>query len=162
MRKITALLAALVMALSCVAILGGCGEVGNEVVNKGKEYLKSEAGVSGDVSSLKSQAIEYGKNELGLNGDNDVIEGTWKQTDKTNGDWVWTFDGKGSCHLQGITVGFESDGSYTVDASAATVTVNLDGWDAQKVYTYKLKKTLSDEVLDLNEAGSSYHLKKQQ
>ena len=113
MRKITALLAALVMALSCVAILGGCGEVGNEVVNKGKEYLKSEAGVSGDVSSLKSQAIEYGKNELGLNGDNDVIEGTWKQTDKTNGDWVWTFDGKGSCHLQGITVGFESDGSYT-------------------------------------------------
>ena len=87
--------------------------------------------------------------------------GTWKQTDATNGDWVWTFDGKGGCHLQGITTGFNTDGSYSVDANAATVTVNMDGWDNQKVYTYKLKKNLSDETLDLTETYSSYHLIKQ-
>lgn len=168
MKKIIAIIAAAVMALSAVAVLAGCDavsdqlkETGNKAVNSAKDYLKSEVGVDGDASTLVSKAGDYARNELGLNGDNDVIEGTWKQTDATNGDWVWTFDGKGGCHLQGITTGFNTDGSYSVDANAATVTVNMDGWDNQKVYTYKLKKTLSDETLDLTETYSSYHLIKQ-
>lgn len=168
MKKIIAIIAAAVMALSAVAVLAGCDavadqlkETGNKAVNSAKDYLKSEVGVDGDASTLVSKADDYARNELGLNGDNDVIEGTWKQTDATNGDWVWTFDGKGGCHLQGITTGFNTDGSYSVDANAATVTVNMDGWDNQKVYTYKLKKTLSDETLDLTETYSSYHLIKQ-
>lgn len=161
MKKLITIVAAVIFAAVFTSVLSGCEEAketGNKVVNSAKEYLKSEVGVDGD---LKSKAGDYLKGELGLNGDNDVIEGTWKQTDKTNGDWVWTFDGKGSCHLQGITTGFDSDGTYSVDASAATVTVNLDGWDSQKVYSYKLRKTLSDENLSLTETYSSYNLVKQ-
>lgn len=87
----------------------------------------------------------------------DILAGTWKQTDETNGDWEWTFDGKGSCNLKGITTGFESDGKYTLDESAKTITVNIEGWTDQKVYNY----TLDDTKLDLEEKYSSYHLIKQ-
>ena len=164
MKKIFAIAASLIMVAASVTVFTGCDiakETGNKAVSEGKEYLKSELGVDGDASTLKSKAGSYLQNELGLNGDNDVIEGTWKQTDKTNGDWVWTFDGKDYCLLQGITTGFDSDGTYSVDASAATVTVNMDGWDKEKVYKYKLRKTLSNENLSLTETYSSYNLVKQ-
>lgn len=86
----------------------------------------------------------------------DALSGTWKQTDEVNGDWTWTFDG-GKCKLVGDTTGFESEGTYVLDESKKTVTVNLEGWDAEKVYNY----TLSGDKLDLEETYSSYHLVKQ-
>ena len=90
-------------------------------------------------------------------GSKDAVAGTWKQTDEVNGNWTWTFDGKGKCELNGETSGFKSSGTYTLDESAKTLTVNLEGWSAQKVYNY----TLTDTTLDLNETLSSYHLTKQ-
>ena len=90
-------------------------------------------------------------------GPKDAVAGTWKQTDEVNGNWTWTFDGKGKCELNGETSGFKSSGTYTLDESANTLTVNLEGWSAQKVYNY----TLTDTTLDLNETLSSYHLTKQ-
>lgn len=87
----------------------------------------------------------------------DILEGTWKQTDEVNGDWTWTFDGAGKCKLVGITTGFESDGTYKLDESAKTLTVNMDGWENEKVYNY----TLDGDKLDFEEKYSSYHLVKQ-
>ena len=87
----------------------------------------------------------------------DVLAGDWKQTDEIDGNWIWTFDGKGKCHLNGETTGFQTDGTYVLDEAAGTLTVNMDGWDAEKVYTY----TLADTVLDLDSLYSSYHLIKQ-
>lgn len=86
----------------------------------------------------------------------DAISGTWKQTDKVNGNWTWTFDG-GKCKLTGETTGFESDGTYVLDESKKTVKVTLEGWESEKVYNY----TLSGDNLDLKETYSSYHLVKQ-
>ncbi len=87
----------------------------------------------------------------------DVLAGDWKQTDEVNGNWTWTFDGAGKCKLDGETTGFKTEGIYTLDEAAKTVTVNMDGWDNEKVYTY----TLTDTTLDLEETYSSYHLVKQ-
>lgn len=87
----------------------------------------------------------------------DAVAGTWKQTDEVNGNWTWTFDGSGKCSLDGETTGFKSDGTYTIDESKKTLTVNLEGWDDEKVYTYKL----SDKTLDLESTYSNYHLEKQ-
>ena len=164
MKKIIAAFAAILMALTAAAMMGGCDiakDTGNKIVSNAKGYLESEIGFDGNTSDLKSKAGSYLQNELGLNGDNDVIAGTWKQTDATNGDWVWTFDGKGKCTLQGITTGFSGEGTYSVDAYAGTVKVKIDAWDNEKLYKYTLRKTLSDETLDLNETYSSYHLVKQ-
>ena len=86
----------------------------------------------------------------------DAVTGTWKQTDQVNGDWTWTF-GNGKCNLVGDTTGFKSDGTYKLDESAKTLTVNLDGWTDEKVYSY----TLDGDTLDLSETYSHYHLVKQ-
>lgn len=93
----------------------------------------------------------------GESGSKDAIAGTWKQTDDVNGNWTWTFDGAGKCNLDGETTGFKSDGTYTIDETAKTVTVKINGWDDEKVYTY----TLTDTTLDLNSTYSNYHLVKQ-
>ena len=90
-------------------------------------------------------------------GSKDALAGTWKQTDEVNGDWVWTFDGSGKCNLEGLTTGIKTDGTYKLDEAAKTVTVNMDLWDDEKVYTY----TLTDTTLDLDSAYSTYHLVKQ-
>ncbi len=90
-------------------------------------------------------------------GPKDAVAGTWKQTDEVNGNWTWTFDGKGKCSLDGETSGFKSEGTYKLDETAKTLTVNLEGWSAEKVYNY----TLTDTNLDLEETYSSYHLVKQ-
>ena len=87
----------------------------------------------------------------------DVLAGDWKQTDDFDGNWTWTFDGKGKCHLSGETTGFETDGTYVLDEAAGTLTVTMDGWSDVKVYTY----TLTDTTLDIVETYSSYHLIKQ-
>ena len=90
-------------------------------------------------------------------GQKDAIAGTWKQTDEVNGDWVWEFDGSGKCKLDGITTGFKTEGTYVLDEAAKTLTVNMDSWSEEKVYTY----TLTDTTLDLESTYSSYNLVKQ-
>ena len=89
-------------------------------------------------------------------GSKDAISGTWVQKDDINGNWTWTFDG-GNCKLVGETTGFQSEGTYVLNEDEGTITVNIELWDQEKVYTY----TLSDNTLDLEETYSSYHLVKQ-
>ena len=87
----------------------------------------------------------------------DAVAGTWKQTDKVDGNWTWTFDGKGKCTLEGETTGFKGEGTYKLDETAKTLTVNIEGWSAEKVFNY----TLTDTNLDMEETYASYHLVKQ-
>lgn len=86
----------------------------------------------------------------------DAVTGTWKQTDDVNGDWTWTF-GDGKAHLIGDTTGFDGTGTYVIDENAKTLTVNMEAWDDEKVYTY----TLDGDKLDLDSKYSTYHLVKQ-
>lgn len=165
MKKIFGAFAVVLSAVILATVLGACNEsvkeTGNKVVSDAKDYLKSEVGVSGNANDIANSAKEYLKDEIGLNNtSNKVIEGSWTQKDETDGDWEWTFDGKNGCTLKGITTGFEGKGTYSVDETAKTVTVSMDEWDNQKVYTYKLRQTLSDTMLDLTEKYSSYHLTK--
>ena len=158
MKKFLCIIAIGVLAALCAGVMASCGdsvkEEGNKVVSNAKDYLKSELGVEGNP--LES-AKDYLKDELGLNNtSNEVIEGTWTQEDETNGNWEWTFDGKNKCTLKGITTGFNGSGTYSVDEDAKTVTVSLNEWDNQKVYTYTLRQTLSDTMLELKETYSSY------
>ncbi len=97
------------------------------------------------------------KSDGGSTAPADFLEGSWKQTDAVNGDWTWTFDGAGKCKLVGDTTGFESEGTYKLDESAKTLTVEMEKWDAGKVYNY----TLNGDKLDFEEKFSSYHLVKQ-
>ena len=90
-------------------------------------------------------------------GPKDAVAGTWKQTDKVDGNWTWTFDGKGKCTLEGETTGFKGEGTYKLDETAKTLTVNMEGWSAEKVFNY----TLTDTNLDMEETYASYHLVKQ-
>ena len=162
MKKSLSVLVFAIAAVICLSVLTACDdsvkEEGNKIVSNAKDYLKSEAGI--DDNPLAS-AKEYIKDEIGLNNtSNEVIKGTWIQKDETNGDWEWTFDGKNNCTLKGITTGFNGSGTYSVDEDAKTVTVNMNEWDNQKVYTYTLRQTLSDTMLELKETYSSYKLTK--
>ena len=89
-------------------------------------------------------------------GKKSAVDGTWKQTDEVNGNWVWTFDG-GKAKLVGETTGFTSEGTYEIDENNKKLKVTLKDWSSTKEYTY----TLSGDTLDLKETYSSYHLKKQ-
>ena len=93
----------------------------------------------------------------GCGGAKDAVAGTWKQTDEVDGNWTWEFDGNGKCKLDGETTGFKTNGTYTLDETAKTLTVDMEGWSEQKVYTY----TLTDTTLDLDSTYSTYHLVKQ-
>ena len=90
-------------------------------------------------------------------GTKDVLAGTWKQTDEIDGNWIWEFDGKGGCKLDGETTGFKTQGTYVLDEAAKTLTVTMDGWDDVKVFTY----TLTDTTLDIVSTYTSYSLVKQ-
>ena len=162
MKKFLCIIAIGVLAALCAGVMASCGdsvkEEGNKVVSNAKDYLKSELGVDGNP--LES-AKDYLKDELGLNNtSNEVIEGTWTQEDETNGNWEWTFDGTNKCVLKGLTTGFEGNGTYSVNEDERTVTVCMNEWDKEKVYTYKLTQTLSDTMLELTEGYSSYNLVK--
>lgn len=107
----------------------------------------ASATASGSTSTASAASAED-------NTPKDVLSGSWKQTDDTNGNWTWTFDGKGKCHLNGETTGFDSDGTYVLDESAKKVTVTMDSWSEPKEYSY----TLTDTTLDLDSKYSSYKL----
>ena len=152
-------------AVTALISLGGCAQnfqnTGNKIVSNAKSYFVSEFNYDGDISRLKDNAASYFNEELGLNNSaNKVIEGIWTQKDETNGDWEWTFDGTNKCVLKGLTTGFEGNGTYSVNEDERTVTVCMNEWDKEKVYTYKLTQTLSDTMLELTEGYSSYNLVK--
>lgn len=87
----------------------------------------------------------------------DII-GSWKQTDEINGDWIWTFNTNGTCHLEGITTGFQGDGAFTLpEDQPGSVHVNMKDWDKEKTYTY----TIEGNELTLQSEYSNYHCVKQ-
>ena len=95
-----------------------------------------------------------GKNNL----KDDRLYGTWKQTDKVDGDWTWAFNEDGTCSLKGDTTGFDSKGTYTFEGEdLGKIRVKLDGWSEDKLFTY----AVTAKALDLEEAHSSYYCIKQ-
>lgn len=161
MKKILSVAAAVFAAVTSVAVLCSCAEVqnaGNQIVSNAKDYLKSEAGVSGDVSSIRDNAVSYISEELGLNNNaNKNLEGTWK-TDKGEGDWQWTFDGINKCTLSSKQEDSASEGTYSVNDDGKTVDIALNSWGETITFTYKLRQTLSDQYLDLSSDTQAFNL----
>jgi len=94
----------------------------------------------------------------GNNLKDDRLYGTWKQTDKVDGNWTWVFNEDGTCSLTGETTGFDSKGTYTLEGNdLGKIRIHLDGWEKDKLFTY----AVTEKVLDLEEAFSSYYLLKQ-
>lgn len=86
------------------------------------------------------------------------VVGTWKQTDEIDGDWTWTFNEDGTCRLVGDTTGFDSEGTYKMEAEGiGKIYITLNDWDAEKLFTY----AVTPKVLDLEETYSSFHCFKQ-
>lgn len=86
----------------------------------------------------------------------DAFAGTWVENDEEYGaTYTWTFDGSGKCTFDNTIL--SQEGTYKIDESAGTVTIKLELWDAEIVYTY----TLTDTALDLNSTYSTYKLTKQ-
>ncbi len=141
MKRIISFASIVLTTLIAASFITACGKSDNGSTS-------NNSNTSAQTSTVISAASEAEK---------DILAGSWKQTDEINGDWEWTFDGSGSCSLKGITTGFEGKGTYTLDKTAKTVTVNIEQWSDQKVYEY----TLDDTKLDLKEKYSSYHLIKQ-
>ena len=156
-KRFAAVCAAAAMMFSLCACSERLQETGNKIVNNAQSYAKDELGVSGDLnaSTALDGAQSYIEGELGLNGSEGVLSGTYTSAEEGK-DWVWTFDGKKTCHLKDAST--DSDGTYKVDVNEATVTVEMDG---TTVYSYKLRKTLSNETLELTSDSASYKLKKQ-
>ncbi len=140
MRKAMSIVSLTLIAVMVLFVFAGCD--GSPKDSEADTVKQTEA-VKETVKQTETQT--------------DVVFGSWKQTDEVNGNWTWTFDGKGKCNLDGETTGFQSEGTYKLDESAKTLTVNLEGWSDEKVYNY----TLTDTTLDLEETYSSYHLVKQ-
>ena len=85
------------------------------------------------------------------------LVGTWKQTDEVDGNWTWVFNDDGTCSLTGDS--FDSKGTYEQAGSdLGKLKIKLDGWSEDKVFTY----AVTEKVLDLEEAHSSYYCIKQQ
>lgn len=138
MKLLVKLLALTLAVLMLASVMVACGDK--------KEEEKS--GSKGDTATDPATEAATEAAEA------DILTGSWKQTDEINGDWVWTFDGAGKCHLKGITTGFDDDGTYILDEAASIVTVKINAWDDTKDYTY----TLDGDKLDLESTYSSYHL----
>lgn len=149
MKKISKIALLLVAATAATVVLTAC-KSDNAAENK-EESKDNPVGPAVEASAEGAAESSVDASAL------DILNGTWKQTDETNGDWVWTFDGAGKCHLTGITTGFETDGVYKLDTAAGTVNVTMESWSDPKTYNY----TLDGTTLDLSEKYSHYHLIKQ-
>ena len=150
MKSLTKLLL-LGVAVATVACLSACQSNDKKNSEATKTSSASSAAPTPDATSAPASSAE----EVSV--EKDLLNGKWRQTDATNGDWEWTFDGTGKCHLTGITTGFETDGTYVLDETAKTVAVTMDNWSDPKTYEF----TLADDILDLKEKYSHYHLIKQ-
>lgn len=165
MKRLCSAAIAVLAAVTSMTFLCACSEniqnTGNKIVSNAKDYLQSEAGFDGNVSKLQNDAVSYLHEELGLNNNaNQAVQGTWK-SDKSEFDWVWTFDGSNKCLLRSQKEQFEGEGTYSVDEAKKTVDIAMNQWGETLTFTYKLRKTLSDEYLDLTGESQSYNLIKQ-
>lgn len=89
--------------------------------------------------------------------DNNLV-GTWKQTDETDGNWIWTFNNDGTCKLVGETTGFDSEGTYNIlEEGNGKVKIKLDAWDAEENFTY----TVTEKAMILESFDVSYYCEKQ-
>ena len=146
MRKATSIISLTLTAVMALFAFAGCDSDTKDTKAGTEKQTEAVTETAKQTETVQQTEIET-----------DAVFGSWKQTDEVNGNWTWTFDGQGKCHLDGETTGFQTDGTYVLDESAKTLTVNMEGWSDQKVYTY----TLTDTKLDLDETYSSYHLVKQ-
>ena len=106
------------------------------------------------IAMIAACMTACGKKEL----KDDRLYGTWKQTDKVDGDWTWVFNEDGTCSLKGDTTGFDSKGTYKLEGEElGKMRVKLDGWSEDKLFTY----AVTAKALDLEEAHSSYYCIKQ-
>lgn len=165
MKKIISIATAAAIALSCLFVFSACSEKakeeGNKIVSNAESYLKSEAGVDGDVSSLKSSAEKAIRDELGLNNtSNQILEGNWQPVKETIDNWCWIFDGVNKCTLKSEPSASSASGTYSVNEDNGTVDILLDTWNEPVTFTYKLETTLSDSFLKLSSETQGYNLKK--
>ena len=162
MKRFFAIAAAL---LICAASTVGCAKktvvTGNKIVSNAQSYLQSEAGFDGDVSKAADKAVSYIQEELGLNNSsNKVLEGIWEEPKDYIDDWTWTFDGGNGCTLSSVQYKTTANGTYSVNEQESTVEVMLDGWEQPVTFTYKLRQTLSDTMLNLSSDDQAYSLVK--
>ncbi len=165
MKRTLFAVVAILAAVTSMTLLCACSEnlqdTGNKIVSNAKDYLQSEAGFDGNVSKLKNDAVSYLNEELGLNNnDNQLLQGTWN-TDKGEGDWQWTFDGTNKCLLHSKKEKSDAEGTYSVDKAKKTVDIAINSWGETVTFTYNLRKTLSDEYLELKSDAQTYSLIKQ-
>lgn len=78
-------------------------------------------------------------------GGGDALKGTWSCTDPDYGEVVWSFNGSGKCEMSHDF--FESSGTYTIEGS--NVSVTLEGWDSTVVYAF----TVNDTTLTLEDTA---------
>ena len=89
-------------------------------------------------------------------GKTDILTGSWRQESEMDGNWVFTFS-DGKAKLVGETTGFTGEGTYKLDEANGKVTVMIEGWSAEKEFTY----TLNGNNLKLVSTYASYDLNKQ-
>ena len=76
-------------------------------------------------------------------GSKDAVTGTWKGDLGADGIVTWTFDGKGSCIMDNEVM--KQKGTYSLDNDQ--MTVQLENWDAARVYTF----SVNDNTLTMND-----------
>ena len=90
------------------------------------------------------------------------IYGSWKQTDKVDGNWTWTFEKGGKCSLTSDD-GFTSSGTYKLEGEGTgKIKITLDSWPldnkaGEKLFSYAVTET----VMDLLEENYDFHCFKQ-
>ena len=91
----------------------------------------------GDYDQSVYDDLESQKMENSNAGESDGLTGTW--TGDLGGDGIvtWTFDGNGSCTMENFAM--EQTGTYSVDGDQ--MTVQLENWDAAKIYTFSVDDT---------------------
>ena len=102
----------------------------------------------GDSKSTDGGSSDSGKT--------DILTGSWRQESDMDGNWVFTFS-DGKAKLVGETTGFTGEGTYKLDEANGKVTVMIEGWSAEKEFTY----TLNGNNLKLVSTYASYDLNKQ-
>ena len=86
------------------------------------------------------------------------VLGTWTQTDEDYGNWTWTFNEDGTCHLYSETDNFDSDGTYWIESeNSGRIYITLDTWGEEKLCTY----AVTPKVMVLEHMDFSFRCYKQ-
>lgn len=67
-------------------------------------------------------------------GSKDAVAGTWSADMGADGVVTWTFDGKGGCTMDNTVM--KQTGTYSLNGDQ--MTVKLENWDNEKVYTFSV------------------------